>query len=201
MSSSITIPTSLLDLLQPYLSPPAPSEAYPPITLFIHPHPTISRLLSTFLPRLLNPTDPSSSSSSSPSPPRSPSAALIDAIEFGSSVKSFAEELYRQWALPAAKWDGWEGFLRMLEREETTQEPKDAVFTSSEDSTNHHQTGCLRPGRILVIDRAEQLRGPMGFGPGGLAGLFCRLNEMVRPAWIHFIYKCFFFLSGMESRL
>jgi hypothetical protein len=74
------------------------------------------------------------------------------------------EEILRQWGT-GSKWEGWENFVRALDR--------NAALVSSEE-------GAQTQGRLLVVKRVEKLRGGLGFGPGGLASLFARLSEMVR---------------------
>jgi hypothetical protein len=134
----MTVPPPLRAALLPLLTPP-----HPPLALFVHAHPSLSSLLSHTLPSLLASATASGSTA----------AALVDAVEFGSTPRSFMEEILRQWGETDAIWRGWEAFLEMGDRE---------------------------GGRILVVDRAERLRtGGMGYGPGGLGALMLGLGEMV----------------------
>jgi hypothetical protein len=73
------------------------------------------------------------------------------------------EEVLRQWGM-GTKWEGWENFVRALDR----------------DHDREAEKGGAPHGRLLVVERVEKLRGGLGFGPGGLASLFARLGEMVR---------------------
>ncbi|CDZ97002.1 Origin recognition complex, subunit 5 [Phaffia rhodozyma] len=145
------IPPSFYQILSPYITRP-----YLPIQIFFQAHPAIHSLLSQSVPSLLLSSYVTQSSSPTVGPY---TTAFIDAIESGSTVKMFMEDLMTQWDLGSPgknglRYTGWENFLGLL---------------------NGLKDG---EGRLVVIDRAERLKAGMGFGAGGLGSLFMNLAAM-----------------------